>query len=171
MRAVPAVIFLAAVVALSGCSNRGLMDLRSNSEGPDEFMILPAKELEQPASYSALPEPTPGGANRTDQNPNADAVIALGGSGAALNAQGTPASDSALVTQASRHGVEPDIRTTLAEADAQFRKRQARGTRIRLFPVDRYEQAYRRSALDPFAETERFRRAGFQTPSSPPVTP
>lgn len=171
MRAAPAVIILAVVAALSGCSSKGLMDLRTNSEGPDEFMILPSKELEQPDNYSALPAPTPGGANRTDPNPNAEAVAALGGSPSALNAQGIPAADGALVTQTSRYGVEPDIRMTLAEADAEFRRKQSRGTRVRLFPVDRYSQAYRGSALDPFEEAERFRRAGFQTPTSPPLKP
>ena len=76
-----------------------------------------------------------------------------------------------LVAQASRFGVPGDIRAALAERDAAFRKRQSRGTRIRLFPVDRYRQAYRREALDPFEEAERFRRSGFQTPTSPPERP
>jgi hypothetical protein len=81
---------------------------------------------------------------------------------------GIPAGDSALVTAASRHGVEPGVRESLAAADAKFRKRQRRTGRIKLFPVDRYEQAYRKQALEPFAVTEEFRRSGFGTPTSPP---
>lgn len=165
------IIVLALAVGVAGCSKKGLMDLRSSTNGPDEFMILPNKPLEQPQEYSSLPQPTPGGANLVDPNPKAEAVAALGGRPATLDAQGIPASDSALVAQVSRNGVPRDIRTTLAEADAKFRKRQARGTRIRLFPVDRYRQAYRRSALKPFDVTEQFRRSGFQTPSSPPERP
>lgn len=164
-------IILLAAVAVAGCSNKGLRDLRHNGEGPDEFLILPNKPLSQPQDFSTLPTPTPGGGNLVDQNPKADAVVALGGKASALDAQGVPASDGALVAQVSRHGVSPAIRTTLAEADAKFRKRQSRGTRIRLFPVDRYVQAYRRSALDPFDEVDRFRRAGLGTPTSPPEKP
>ena len=156
-------------LAVAGCSNRGLMDMRTNSEGPDEFLILPAKELTVPENLAALPTPTPGGANRTDQNPVGDAVIALGGRSEALVPQGVPASDGALVAQASRYGVPGNIRQDLAEADAEFRRRQRRGTRIRLFPVDRYQQAYRRDAIDPFVEAERYRRSGLQTPSAPPL--
>jgi hypothetical protein len=76
--------------------------------------------------------------------------------------------DGALVTAASRFGVEANVRENLAEADAQFRKRKVRFTQIRLFPTDRYAQAYKRQSIDPFAETERFRRVGIQTPTSPP---
>ncbi|MEX0338141.1 MAG: DUF3035 domain-containing protein [Arenibacterium sp.] len=155
-------------LAIAGCSQRGLMDLRTNGEGPDEFLIIPKKELALPENLSVLPEPTPGGANRTDQNPQADAVAALGGRPEALVPQGVPANDGALVAQASRYGVPGNIRQDLAAADAEFRRRQTRGTRIRLFPVDRYRQAYRRDAIDPFEQAERFRRAGLQTPSAPP---
>ncbi|MHA6263027.1 DUF3035 domain-containing protein [Arenibacterium sp. CAU 1754] len=171
MRISRVAIILGAALAVAGCSSKGLRDLRTNSEGPDEFLILPSKPLSAPESYAALPTPTPGGANLVDQNPKADAVVALGGRAETLNPQGVPSTDGALVAQASRHGVSPQIRETLAEADAKFRKRQSRGTRIRLFPVDRYVQAYRRNALDPFDETERFRRSGFATPSSPPEKP
>lgn len=169
-RAFPALILIAGL-AVAGCSKKGLMDLRTNSNGPDEFLVLPTKPLEQPKSYSELPEPTPGGSNRTDQNPNADAVAALGGRPGALVPQGVPASEGTLVAQASRYGVPAGIRGELSEEDAKFRERQSRFTRIRLFPVDRYRQAYKRYSLDPFRETERYRRAGLQTPTSPPARP
>ena len=171
MRSLIILTLLSLTVAVAGCSQKGLRDLRTNSDGPDEFMILPTKALTTPDNLSALPQPTPGGANRVDQNPKADAVAALGGRPAALEAQGVPASDGALVAQARRYGTVGNIRETLAEADAKFRKRSARSARIRLFPVDRYRQAYRRDSLDPFTETERFRQSGFQTPTSPPLRP
>ena len=163
-------MLLGLAVVLSGCANQGLRQLTSGGDGPDEFLIIPNKPLEQPTDFAALPEPTPGGANRVDQLPLADATVALGGNPARLEG-GIPASDGALVTAASRFGVDPDVRETLAAADAQFRKRKARFTQIRLFPTDRYAEAYKRQSIDPFAETERFRRAGIQTPTSPPKNP
>lgn len=163
-------IVLGLAVALSGCANTGLRDLRSGGDGPDEFMILPNKPLQEPDDFTSLPEPTPGGTNRVDQAPISDATAALGGNAARLDG-GIPASDGALVSAASRFGVEPNVRATLATADEQFRKRKARFTQIRLFPTDRYAEAYKRQSIDPFAETERFRRVGIQTPSSPPKNP
>lgn len=163
-------IILIGLVAVAGCSNTGLRDLQPTGPGPDEFMILPNKPLTAPKDYQVLPAPTPGGANLVDQNPKADAVVALGGQASALTPNGVPASDGALVNQASRYGVPANTRVALAETDAKFRKKQSVMTRIRLFPVDRYEQAYRREALNPFEQTNRFRRSGFGTPSSPPAT-
>jgi hypothetical protein len=76
------------MVTLAACGGKGdpqLMNLRTG-QGPDEFAIVPPKALEMPESLSDLPEPTPGGFNRTDQNPEADAAScagrqALGGGG------------------------------------------------------------------------------------------
>jgi hypothetical protein len=163
------IIILAVAVVLSGCANDGLRDLGSESIGPEEFMVLPVKPLTAPSDYTVLPPPTPGGSNLIDPTPKAEGVTALGGSAAALQAQVVPASDGALVAQASRYGVPSNVRQSLAEEDAEFRKRQARLSNFRLFPVDRYEQAYRRQAIDPFAETSRFRNSGFATPTAPPA--
>jgi hypothetical protein len=102
----------------------------------------------------------------TDNDPLGDAVIALGGRpdrGGAV-----PSSDSALVTAASRFGVQPQIRQQLDEADAEFRRRESRLANIRIFPEDRYNDAYRREALDAGRTAEQWRRAGAQTPSAPP---
>lgn len=162
-------IVLAAALAASGCAQKGLRDLRKPGTGPDEFLILPAKPLDAPASFSTLPPPTPGGSNITDQNPQADAVAALGGNPAAMVPAGSaPARDSALVTAASRYGVQPAVRETLATEDAEFRSRNRVLTQLKLFPVDRYEQLYRRQSLDAQSEIERFRRAGIETPAAPP---
>ncbi len=133
-------------------------------------MILPVKPLTAPQDYSTLPAPKPGRGNLTDPNPIGDATLAMGGRAEATEPGGVPATDGALVSAASRYGVEPGVRDILSEQDAKFRKRQSRMTRIRLLPVDRYEQAYRRHALEPFPETERYRRAGAGTPTAPPPT-
>ncbi len=160
---------IAATLGLGGCADKGLRTLTQTSNGPDEFLVTPAKPLEQPKDYAFLPAPTPGSKNRVDQVPNADAVAAVGGNTARLDPTAPiPGSDAALVTAASRNGVQPDVRQSLAEEDAKFRKRQARLSGFRIFKVDRYEQAYRRETLDPFEAAVPYRRAGGRTPSAPP---
>ena len=62
----------ALVFVLAGCggpTDPRLMNLRSTGQGPDEFSILPPKALELPEDLTALPDPTPGGENLTDQRP------------------------------------------------------------------------------------------------------
>ena len=154
-------------IALAGCANKGLRDLRTNAPGPDEFLIQPVKPLEAPSDYNTLPAPKPGGANLTDRSAIAEGVAAFGGRPENANA-GIPASDGALVQHASRRGVNANIRETLAAEDAAFRKRKQRFTQFRIVPTDRYDQAYRREILDADSEARRWRRAGARTPSSPP---
>ena len=106
-------IFLAATI-VAGCGARDddvtLTRIRNTGNGPDEFSIIPGKPLQAPEDLSALPVPTPGGSNRTDQNPLADGIAALGGNPAAVNAQAPAASNGALVNHANRYGGTPDIR-------------------------------------------------------------
>jgi hypothetical protein len=156
------------IVMLTACAggDRGLRDLRSNGGGPDEFRVMPVGELVLPSDVTNLPAPTPGQSNRTDPTPSADAVAALGGNPNALIPNGIPASDGALVTAASRNGVDPAIRQTLASEDAAFRTRQSRFGFIR--GRDLYFSAYARQALDAYSELQRFRSAGVATPSAPP---
>ncbi len=158
---------LAAVTLLSACGEPNLRNLRSQGEGPDEFSIVPAKPLAEPESYSALPQPTPGGINRTDQRPLEDAVAALGGQATSPSAP-IPGSDAALINHASRFGRDAGIRSTLAAADQRFRDRQRRLSNIRIFREDEYAMIYRRQSLDPAATAAQFRRAGVPTPSAPP---
>lgn len=163
------IVILALIpLALAACANTGLRDLRNTSDGPDEFMLQPAKPLEAPSSYTELPAPTPGQANLTDRSALNEGVVAFGGRPEAEGA-GIPASDGALVRAASRMGVTAGVREDLAETDAKFRKRKARFTQFRLVPVDRYNQAYKRQTLNAGAEAARWRRAGARTPSSPPA--
>lgn len=160
-------IMITLIVGVGGCSDKGLKTLRSDSTGPEEFMVMPVKPLTIPGDYEALPAPTPGGSNLTDLDPHADAAGSLGGR-APDAGQGVSASDVALVNHTSRYGVPANTRETLATSDAEFRKRQSVMTRIRLFPVDRYDQAYRKEALDPFDEHRRLRDRGVHTSSAPP---
>ncbi|MEM6938844.1 MAG: DUF3035 domain-containing protein [Pseudomonadota bacterium] len=163
------IVLLAALpLALAACANNGLRDIRPPGEGPDEFLIQPAKPLQAPTSYSELPAPTPGGANLTDQSALADGTLAFGGRPEPESA-GIPARDGALVQYASRLGVAPNIRAELAVSDADFRRRRGRLTQYRLFPVDRYNEVYRRQTLDADREAIRWRRAGARTPSYAPL--
>lgn len=138
------------------------MNLRSATEGPDEFGILPPKGLELPPDLAALPEPTPGGSNLTDPNPRADAILALGGT------PGAGSADQALLNHAARHGVTAGVRETLAAEDLRWRQKNGGRPLERLFRVNTYFQAYQRYWLDVWAELARWRAAGVQTPSAPP---
>ncbi len=161
-------LIIGAALALSACAggDRSLHNFDVGA-GPDEFAVLPQRELTLPETLT-LPPPTPGGTNRTDPTPRADAVVALGGRPSAANAGGIPAGDSALVAAASRNGVDPNIRTDLARADAQFRSRRSGIGRL-FSRGDPYFAAYASQALNAYAELERFRQAGVAVPSAPPA--
>ncbi len=171
MITVPAV--LAAALTLSGCGGYDrditLRKIRNSDRGPDEFTVVPGKELQSPTNYAELPPPNPTGTNRTDLNPKADAVAALGGKPSALENRGVASADGALVTAASRKGgVDPTIRTTLASEDEDFRRRKSRWTRWRIFGSDEYYDAYEKQTIDPVTTQRRWRRAGAPTPTAPP---
>lgn len=158
-----------AILILAGCGGNGeprLMNLRSNTQGPDEFGIIPPKPLDMPEDLAALPEPTPGGTNRTDQRPLDDAILALGGTPGTAN--GIPAGDAALYAHAARFGVAGDIRATLAAEDLEFRRNNDGRLLERLFDVNVYYKAYRRQTLDQQAELAYWRARGLPTPSAPP---
>ncbi|MGR3503447.1 DUF3035 domain-containing protein [Pseudaestuariivita sp.] len=161
---------LAATLLLTACGGENYRLNNFVSDGtPEEFGIVPREPLELPDGLAAqsLPQPTPGGSNRTDQTPLSNAVAALGGSRGALAATGVPARDAGLVNSAGRFGIASDIRETLAAEDAAFLRR-AKLFNVKLIRDDEYRKAYRRSLLDARAELERFRRAGVQTPTVPP---
>ncbi len=162
---------MAALLMLAACGggDRGLRDLRSNSGGPDEFSVLPVAPLEMPANLSSLPAPTPGGRNLVDPTPKADAIAALGGRPSAVNAGGIPASDGALVAAAGRNGVPAGIRATVGAEDAAFRRRAGNFGIFNILGRDRYFPAYRGQKLDAYAELERLRGLGVETPTAPPA--
>ncbi|NPD13887.1 DUF3035 domain-containing protein [Xinfangfangia sp. D13-10-4-6] len=164
------VVALTIALTLSGCAaDKGdatdLMRLRSKG-GPDEFAILPPKALEMPTSLNDLPAPTPGGANRTDQRPLDDAVVALGGRPGATG--GIPAADSALYAHAARLGRQDDIRSQLASEDLEWRRDNRGRILERMFSVNTYYRAYRNQSLDQHGELDYWRSRGLLTPSAPP---
>lgn len=161
-----------ALAMLAACATRDnepiLMHAAQAHRGPDEFAILPTQPLQPPPDYNSLPEPTPGARNLVDPDPHAEAYAALGGRAPA--ATGVPATDSALLAHAGRHGVEPGIREQLAAEDLQFRQRNRGRILERLFGVNVYHRAYGRAqGLNQDQELDRWREGGRRTPSAPPA--
>ena len=135
---------------------------------PDEFAILPSKPLETPADLTALPPPTPGAPNRTDVNPQADAVAALGGNPNRVIPDGQLGPDGALIRQTTRYGVDPQIRIDLAKADYDFRSRNRGRLLERWFNVPIYYKTYRREELNQHGVNEYYRQRGVPTVAAPP---
>lgn len=166
------VIAGATLMSLAACGDGDgvpeLMNLRQQGSGADEFGILPTKPLELPEDVAALPEPTPGGSNRTDPNPEADAVAALGGNPAALGRTGVPAGDGGLVSHAARFGTSPAIRAQLAAEDLDYRRRNDGRLLERTLNLNIYYKAYEPLSLDQYAELERWRALGVRTVGAPP---
>lgn len=162
-------VSLIALAALSACgsSNPDLMNFASSREGPDEFLVAPARPLETPPDTTVLPVPG-GGINRADPTPEKDAIAALGGSPAALSRSGIPASDQGLIRHAGRYGTDPVIRDTLETEDLEHRRRNQGLLLERVLNVNVYYDAYDSFQLDQQAEMDRFRRAGIEVPSAPP---
>ena len=159
---------IALVLAVTACGrgDPGLMNIRQpRDEGPDEFAVVPSKPLELPADFAALPEPTPGGINRTDPTPEADVALALGGNPQVLTRR---SGDGALVAYATRFGVDPRIRGELATEDLEYRRNNRGRVLERLFQVNVYYNAYEPMELDQYRELERLRRAGIRTSAIPP---
>ena len=165
-------LVLGAVLGLAGCSDPDrqpeLLNIRSGTDGPDEFSILPTKPLQAPTDFAALPPPTPGGGNLTDPTPDQDAVAALGGDPAILRRTGVPATDGGLLNHAGRYGIDGSIRPQLAAADLEYRRENDGRLLERLFNVNVYFKAYRRYELDQYLELARLRRLGIRTPAAPP---
>lgn len=158
---------VAALMTLAACGggNRDpeLMNIRSQTRSPDEFAILPVKPLALPEDLAALPEPQPGGQNRTDPTPEADAVAALGGDVARARR-----GDVGLLTHAGRFGTAPGIRSQLAAEDLEYRRENDGRLLERIFNVTVYFRAYEPMSLDRYAELERWRAAGVRTVGAPP---
>lgn len=158
-------IALVGLVALAACerSDPRLLNIAKASRAPDEFSILPSNALEAPEDFSTLPVPTPGGTNRTDKRPLADAIVALGG-----NPERGAGVDGALSRTVTRFGLQPGIREVLAAEDLDYRRKNDGRLLERLFNVNVYFRAYAPLSLDQYAELERLRRAGVRTVAAPP---
>jgi len=165
------IVILGLVLVVAACSRDRditLTRFQNKGNGPDEFSIVPGKPLQKPESYAALPAPTPGAGNRTDQNPKADSIAALGGNPAATTQTGVAPADAGLVRHAARHGTDPAIRQRLRTEDQKIRNNYGRRNILRIGPRDNYTDAYKRQWLDSDDEQRRLRRAGVVTPTAPP---
>ncbi|MDR6266149.1 DUF3035 domain-containing protein [Roseobacter sp. N2S] len=136
--------------------------------GPDEFGIVPTKPLELPDDLVTLPEPTPGARNRTDLLPEHDAVAALGGKPERLDSTTVGAGEGALLAAGTRNGTTPEIRTVLAEEDADFRENNGPLFLQRLFKVNTYLKTYEGQTLKARNTNELMRRSNVKTPSVSP---
>lgn len=150
------------LVTLVACSGGG------KGKGPDEFAVVPTKPLTMPDDFTTLPTPNVGAANRVDQNPNKDAVAALGGDSAALDRTTVRGSETALLNSATRYGVAADIRQTLAAEDAQLRGRNGARLLERAVGQKIAPNAYKDQTLDNQRELLRLRQRGVRTPTAPP---
>lgn len=158
-------IACALLLSLAACGRDDptLFNVRKADRTPDEFSILPTQPLRMPPDLAALPVPTPGAGNLVDPAPKAQAIAALGG-----RADGGAGADGALVASVSRYGVQENIRGVLAAEDLAFRRANDGRLLERAFNVNVYYRAYRRQALDQYAELRRLRRAGVRTVAAPP---
>lgn len=162
-------IALMSLAVLTACGSEVPRLMNVTSDGtPDEFAILPNKPIQIPQNVAALPAPTPGQANRVDPTPRGDAVAALGGNPGALVPTGVVRGDPGTLSYATRYGVTPGIRTTLAAEDLEYRRRNDGRLLERLFKQNLYYDAYAPYSLDQYRELERIRRAGIRTVSAPP---
>lgn len=167
------VLMLMAFVIVAGCGGGRdrdvtLSKIRHKGNGPDEFSIIPGKPLEMPTDVATLPTPVPGGGNRTDQDPLADGIAALGGNTSAQRTETPSAAHAGLVNQTGRFGRDPGIRQTLATEDLERRREYGNVNILRILPGDDYTQAYKDDWLDAHAEERRLRRRGVRTPAAPP---
>lgn len=160
-------IFIAIAGLLTACGSQqqDAGSARTALSGPDPFMIVPHRPLQEPQDFSALPDPTPGGANRADIDPRADAVVAMGGRPSRIS-DGVPVSDQALLAHTARFGRDADIRATLLSEDQRrlggvFRRGRVQGAK--------YFARYADMALNAYTELARFRAAGVATPTAPPA--
>lgn len=151
---------LVLICAATACAPKRELSPNALSGNADEFGIVPNKTLESPDDFSVLPVPTPGGSNAADVTPRADAIAALGGR---LPVGGI---DGGIVNHASRYGVDAEIRAELSQADARFLKRKRNGLSLP-WAGSKYERAYKRLALDPWAELRRLRALGVLVPTAP----
>ena len=148
----------------AGDTNPVITTLGGTKGTPDEFKVLPRKELQEPPNFSELPTPTPGARNLTDVDPQSDAIRALGGRPGAAVAR----ADQALLTATGADRARPDIREILVEEDAEIRRRNRPLLFERIFGNNPGLLVYRDQLLDAAAEAERLRALGVVVPDTQP---
>jgi hypothetical protein len=173
LRVLKLVVPMACIVAMSACGNNPVYgkngNFRLKDAGPDEFSVLPTKELELPEDLKALPEPTLGSKNRADLTPQSDAVVALGGKSDQLESTKIGSGEQALITAASRNGVSAGIREELAADDQAFRGKRKRDFMRRWIGSNgSYLRRHKDQSLNGYAELWRLQDLGVRTPTAPP---
>jgi len=173
LKAIKLILPLSLAIGLAGCEDNPVFgkngNFRLKDAGPDEFSVLPTKELEFPEDYETLPEPTLGSKNRADLTPKRDAIAVLGGKPERLDSTLVGTGEQNLVTAASRYGVSADIRTTLADEDKAYRrKHRARFYERWIYSDDSYLKRHKAQTLKAYDELERLRKMGVRTPTAPP---
>ncbi len=163
------VLLILAAVGLSACEetadDRDLLTrvMSANTQGPEEFVVVPNKPLTLPEDLASLPLPQPGITSRSEQNPRADAIAALGGR------QQRAGTDRGLLAALGVTQVDPNIRTTLAREAREFRENNPGLILDRMMGRMTDPVIYRGQLLDPAAEVERLRAAGVRVPQMAPV--
>ena len=158
-----ALLALITVLLASACtddSGRSRFSLDPAPFSPDEFMIQTANPLAQPASFTDLPPPAPGGRNLASIDPDTLAAAAFGRSSSrtAISAAELPFLRAVQSTQTT-----PDIRAILRAEDLALRERRS-GRLDTLSQRNVAGQFYRNMLLDPVAEAARLRALGIKTP-------
>ena len=171
-RVVKSILTVSMVLSVTACNDNPVFgrngNFRLKDAGPDEFAVVPTKELELPEDLAVLPEPTPGARNRVDQRPEQDAIVALGGDGDSLDSNLIRSDEQALVASVSRYGVTGDIRASLAAEDEEFRgKKNGKWIGRTIFPKGHYLRQYKGEALEAYEEHLRLQRLGVRTTSVP----
>jgi hypothetical protein len=173
VRILKLIVPLSLIVVLAGCEENPVFgkngNFRLKDAGPDEFSVLPTKELVMPEDFATLPEPTLGSKNRADVEPQHDAVTVLGGKPELLDSELIGAGEQPLIAAASRFGLTSDIRTVLAEEDKAYRKKhKARFYDRWFFSDEAYLRRLKSQSLEPYDELPKLRAQGIRTPTAPP---
>lgn len=165
-------LILAIGASLSACNRnsgngRPLLNLRQSAIAPDEFLVVPQKPLETPASLAVLPTPDPGAKARVMIDFESNLLEALGGR--PMSDGAIPASDGAFVKAArAGSGTTDGIRDLLRAEDQAFR--DDRAGRIERFAKKRKAvMIYDPMLLDPVAEAARMQALGVKIPAVPPT--
>ncbi|MBL4750955.1 MAG: DUF3035 domain-containing protein, partial [Amylibacter sp.] len=167
VRILKLIVPLSLIIVLAGCGENPVFgkngNFRLKDAGPDEFAVLPTKELVMPEDYASLPEPTLGSKNRADVEPQRDAVAVLGGKPEQLDSDFIGAGEQPLIAAASRFGVTSDIRTVLAEEDKTYRKKHKAKFYDRwIYSDDAYLRRLKNQALEPYDELPKLRAQGIR---------
>lgn len=156
-------------IGLSACEesadDRDLLTrvLSANTQSPEEFAVVPNKPLTLPEDLASLPPPQPGITSRSELDPRADAIAALGGGQRGVRADGR------LLAALGVSQADPNIRTTLAREARDFRENNPGLILDRMFGRMTDPVIFRGQLLDPAAEVERLRAAGVRVPQMAPV--